>query len=53
MVDRKHAAYTQVNNVVGNLNLLYAIAEIKPEIHLVNPVAPAVQRDLQLVSRRS
>jgi UDP-sulfoquinovose synthase len=35
MVDRKHAVYTQVNNVVGNLNLLYAIAEIDPSIHLV------------------
>ena len=35
MVDRKHAVYTQVNNVVGNLNLLYAIAELNPEIHLV------------------
>jgi UDP-sulfoquinovose synthase len=35
MVDRKHAVYTQVNNVVGNLNLVYAIAEINPEIHLV------------------
>jgi UDP-sulfoquinovose synthase len=35
MVDRKHAVYTQVNNVVGNLNLLYAIAEINPDIHLV------------------
>jgi UDP-sulfoquinovose synthase len=35
MVDRKHAVYTQVNNVVGNLNLLYAIAEFNPEIHLV------------------
>jgi len=35
MVDRKHAVYTQVNNVVGNLNVLYAIAEINPDIHLV------------------
>ena len=35
MVDRKHAVYTQVNNVVGTLNVLYAIAEIDPEIHLV------------------
>jgi UDP-sulfoquinovose synthase len=35
MVDRKHAVYTQTNNVVGNLNVLYAIAEINPEIHLV------------------
>jgi UDP-sulfoquinovose synthase len=35
MIDRKHAVYTQYNNVVGNLNLLYAIAEINPDIHLV------------------
>ena len=35
MIDRKHAVYTQVNNVVGTLNLLYAIAEIDPTIHLV------------------
>ena len=35
MVDRKHCVYTQVNNVVGTLNLLYAMAEIDPSIHLV------------------
>jgi len=35
MIDREHAVYTQHNNVVGNLNLLYAIAEINPSIHLV------------------
>lgn len=35
MIDRRHAVYTQVNNVVGTLNLLYAIAEIDPNIHLV------------------
>ncbi len=35
MIDRHHAVYTQHNNVVGNLNLLYAIAETNPEIHLV------------------
>ncbi|HEX9542178.1 MAG TPA: NAD-dependent epimerase/dehydratase family protein [Streptosporangiaceae bacterium] len=35
MVDRKHAVYTQTNNVIGNLNLLYAIAETNPDIHLV------------------
>ena len=35
MIDRSHAVYTQVNNVVGNLNLLFAIAEIDPTIHLV------------------
>lgn len=35
MIDRQHAVYTQVNNVVGTLNVLYAIAEISPETHLV------------------
>jgi UDP-sulfoquinovose synthase len=35
MIDRAHAVYTQQNNVIGNLNLLYAIAEINPDIHLV------------------
>jgi UDP-sulfoquinovose synthase len=35
MIDRSHAVYTQVNNVVGTLNLLYAIAEIDRNIHLV------------------
>ncbi|HUY21501.1 MAG TPA: NAD-dependent epimerase/dehydratase family protein, partial [Acidimicrobiales bacterium] len=35
MIDRAHATYTQVNNVVGTLNLLYAIAERDPQIHLV------------------
>src|SRR3954451_15889875 len=35
MIDRKHAVYTQVNNVVGTLNVLYAIAEIDRDIHLV------------------
>ena len=31
MIDRKHAVFTQVNNVVGTLNLLFAIREIVPE----------------------
>jgi UDP-sulfoquinovose synthase len=35
MIDRSHAVYTQVNNVVGTLNLLYALAEIDRNIHLV------------------
>jgi UDP-sulfoquinovose synthase len=35
MVDRKHAVYTQTNNVVGTLNVLYAIADLNPDIHLV------------------
>lgn len=35
MIDRKHAVFTQVNNVVGTLNLLFAIRESVPECHLV------------------
>ncbi len=35
MIDREHAVYTQVNNVVGNLNVMYAIMETNPDIHLV------------------
>jgi len=35
MIDRAHCVYTQVNNVVGTLNVLYAIAEHNPAIHLV------------------
>ena len=35
MIDQQHAVYTQVNNVVGTLNLLYAIADVDPSIHLV------------------
>src|SRR5215472_4207804 len=35
MIDRAHAVYTQTNNVVGTLNLLYAMKEFCPEAHLV------------------
>ncbi len=35
MIDRKHAVYTQTNNVVGTLNLMYAIAEVDPDVHVV------------------
>jgi len=35
MIDRKHAVFTQVNNVVGTMNLLFAIQELRPECHLV------------------
>lgn len=35
MIDREHAVYTQQTNVVGTLNLLYAIKEFAPECHLV------------------
>jgi UDP-sulfoquinovose synthase len=35
MIDREHAVMTQVNNVVGTLNLLYAMKEDFPDSHLV------------------
>jgi UDP-sulfoquinovose synthase len=35
MIDRKHAVSTQVNNVVGTLNLLFALREMQPDCHLV------------------
>jgi UDP-sulfoquinovose synthase len=35
MIDRKHAVFTQVNNVVGTLNVLFALREFAPECHLV------------------
>ncbi len=35
MIDQSHAVYTQTNNVVGNLNVLYAIGDINRDIHLV------------------
>lgn len=35
MRDREHAVFTQTNNVVGTLNVLYAIRDIVPDCHLV------------------
>lgn len=35
MIDREHAVLTQANNVLGNLNLLYALKEDFPDCHLV------------------
>jgi UDP-sulfoquinovose synthase len=35
MIDREHAVLTQVNNVVGTLNLLYVMHEHFPDCHLV------------------
>jgi UDP-sulfoquinovose synthase len=35
MIDVHHATYTQQNNVVGNLNLLFAIRDRSPETHLI------------------
>lgn len=35
MIDREHAVFTQVNNVVGTLNVLFAIKDYVPNCHLV------------------
>jgi UDP-sulfoquinovose synthase len=35
MIDREHAVFTQVNNVVGTLNLLFALRQHAPECHLI------------------
>ena len=35
MIDRKHALFTQIGNVTGTLNVLYAIQEVVPDCHLV------------------
>jgi UDP-sulfoquinovose synthase len=35
MKDRERAVFTQTNNVVGTLNVLYAMRDLAPEAHLV------------------
>jgi len=35
MKDREHAVFTQTNNVVNTLNVLFAIEAFTPEAHLV------------------
>ncbi len=35
MIDVAHAAYTQHNNVIGTLNVLFAMRDIAPDAHLV------------------
>ena len=35
MIDRQHAIFSQTNNVVGTLNVLFAIKEFEPDCHLV------------------
>jgi len=35
MIDQAHAVFTQQNNVIGSLNLLWAIKEVCPDAHLV------------------
>ena len=35
MIDRDHAVFTQQNNVIGTLNLLFALRDHAPECHLI------------------
>ncbi len=35
MINRRHAVFTQVNNIAGTLNVAYAIADHVPDCHLV------------------
>lgn len=35
MIDRARAVYTQHNNVIGTINVMFAIKEFAPECHLV------------------
>ena len=35
MIDRRHTIYTQHNNVIGTLNVLFALQEFAPTCHLV------------------
>jgi UDP-sulfoquinovose synthase len=35
MIDISHAIFTQTNNLVGTLNILFAMRDVCPEIHLV------------------
>ncbi len=35
MIDQAHCVWTQQNNVINNLNLLWAIKEVAPDAHLV------------------
>ncbi|MCY0894607.1 MAG: NAD-dependent epimerase/dehydratase family protein [Acidibacillus sp.] len=35
MIDREHAVFTQTNNIVGTLNLLYIMKDIVPDCHLI------------------
>ncbi len=35
MIDREHTVFTQTNNVVGTLNVLFAMRDLTPDAHLV------------------
>lgn len=35
MIDREHAVFTQTNNVVGTLNVIYAVKDLVPDCHII------------------
>jgi UDP-sulfoquinovose synthase len=35
MIDHQRAVYTQVNNVVGTLNLMFAVKKVVPDAHII------------------
>lgn len=35
MIDREHAVFTQTNNVVGTLNVIYVVKELVPDCHII------------------
>jgi UDP-sulfoquinovose synthase len=35
MVDRDHAVFTQTNNVIGTLNVIWGMREVVPDAHLI------------------
>jgi UDP-sulfoquinovose synthase len=35
MIDREHAMFTQTNNVMGTLNLIYAVRDYAPDCHII------------------
>lgn len=35
MIDREHAVFTQTNNVIGTLNVIYAVKDLVPDCHII------------------
>ena len=35
MIDRRHATFVQINNIVTTFNLLFAVRDLRPETHLL------------------
>ncbi len=49
MIDVEHAAYTQQNNVIGTLNLLFAMRDCSPDAHLLK--LGCYSEDTQVLTR--